>query len=209
MAVIEFDVTKQLDTFNKLASSMDFIISKALNDVAFNNARKDLSKDMHDNMEIRNKAFGSARSIRINKSTKNDLTIQLYHFKEQMGLQQFGGVELPKSKTIAVPIRKNLAKYAGVPTNKKIPKSLSIPVIMSKAPRKQGETIYKTKGVKPFVLSRGVFIRVNNEMRMLYSFVNKAVHDKKLFKFQQTIERTYNIKLERNIEKNYLKILKG
>jgi len=209
MEAIEFDVTKQLDTFNKLAGSMDFIISKSLNDVAFNNARKDLSKEMHDSMEIRNKQFGSERSIRINKSSKNNLTIELYHFKEQMGLQQFGGIEKPKSKTLAVPIRKNLAKYAGVPNNKKIPKSLSIPVIMSKAPRKKGETIYKTKGVKPFVMSRGVFIRVNNELRMLYSFVDKATHDKKLFKFQQTIERTYNIKLERNIEKNYLKILKG
>ena len=209
MGAIEFDVTKQLDTFNKAASSSQFIISKSLNDIAFNNARKDLSKEMHDSMEIRNKSFGSARSIRINKSSTNNLTIQLYHFKEQMELQQFGGIEKPTSKTLAVPIRKNLAKYAGVPSNKKIPKSLTIPVIMSKAPRKKGEAIYKTKGVKPFVMSRGVFIRVNNELRMLYSFVDKATHDKKLFKFQQRLERTYNIKLERNIEKNYLKILKG
>ena len=209
MDAIEFDVTKQLDTFNKASSSMGFIISKSLNDVAFKNARKDLSRDMHKNMEIRNKMFGSERSIRIKKSTKNDLTIQLYHFKEQMGLQQFGGIELPKSKTLAVPIRKNLATYAGVPTNKKIPKSLSVPVIMSKAPRKKGQNIYKTKGVKPFVLNRGIFIRTDSGLKLLYSFVDKATHNKKLFKFQRTIERTYNIKLERNIEKNYLKILKG
>ena len=209
MDAIEFDVTKQLDTFNKASSSTGFIISKSLNDIAFVNARKDLSRDMHKNMEIRNKVFGSERSIRINKSNKNNLTIELYHFKEQMGLQQFGGIELPKSKTLAVPIRKNLATYAGVPTNKKIPKSLSIPVIMSKAPRKKGQVEYKAKGVKPFVLSRGVFIRTDSGLKLLYSFVDKATHDKKLFKFQQTIERTYNIKLERNIEKNYLKILKG
>lgn len=209
MEAIEFDVTKQLDQFNKAANSSQFIISKTLNDIAFNNARKDLSKEMHDNMEIRNKQFGSERAIRINKSSKNNLTIELYHFKEQMGLQQFGGVELPKSKTLAVPIRKNLARYAGVATNKKIPKSLSIQTIMSKAPRKKGEPIYKTKGIKPFVMSRGVFIRVNDELRMLYAFVDKATHDKKLFKFQQRLEHTYNIKLERNIERNYLKILKG
>ena len=148
MDAIEFDVTKQLDTFNKLSGSMDFIISKSLNDVAFSNARKDLSKNIHDNMEIRNKMFGGPRAIRINKSNKNNLTIELYHFKEQMGLQEFGGVELPKGKTLAVPIRKNLATYAGIPTNKKIPKSLTIPVIMDKAPRKKGETIYKTKGIR-------------------------------------------------------------
>ena len=209
MDAIEFDITDQLDTFNKAASSMEFIISKSMNDVAFSNARKDLSKEMYDNMEIRNKQFGSSRAIRINKSDKNNLTIELYHFKEQMGLQQFGGVELPKSKNLAVPIRKNLSTYAGVPSNKKIPKSLSIPVIMSKAPRKRGDGIYKTKGVKPFVMSRGVFIRTSAGLKMLYSFVDKATHDKKLFKFQKTLERTYNIKLERNIERNYLKVLKG
>lgn len=209
MDAIEFDVTKQLDTFNKASSSTGFIISKSLNDIAFVNARKDLSRDMHKNMEIRNKMFGGERAIRINKSNKNNLTIELYHFKEQMGLQQFGGIELPKGKTLAIPVRKNLATYAGVPTNKKIPKSLSVPVIMAKAPRKKGETIYKAKGVRPFVTKRGVFIRVDSGLRLLYSFVDKATHDKRLFKFQQTIERTYNIKLERNIEKNYLKILKG
>ena len=209
MEAIEFDVTKQLDTFNKAADSTNFIISKSLNDIAFKNARKDVSKDIHKNMEVRNKMFGSARAIRINKSTKNNLTVQLYHFKEQMKVQQFGGVELPKSKKLAIPIRKNLAAYAGVPNNKKIPKSLSIPVIMSKAPRKKGETVYKTKGVKPFITNRGVFIRVNSGLRLLYSFVDKATHEKKLLQFQRVIERTYNIKLERNIERNYLKILKG
>lgn len=209
MQSVEFDVTKQLDTFSKLASSMSFIMSKSLNDVAFNNARQDVSKDINKNMEIRNKMFGSPRAIRVNKSNKNNLTIQLYHFKEQMGLQQFGGVELPESKKLAVPIRRNLSTYASVPNNKKIPKSLSIPVIMQKAPRKKGEQVYKTKGVEPFVLNRGVFIRTGSGLKMLYSFVDKAQHDKKLLKFQKVIERTYNIKLERNIEKNYLKILKG
>ena len=209
MEVIKFDVTKQLDTFNKLASSMPFIMSKSLNDVAFKNARKDVSKDIHKNMEVRDKTFGSERAIRINKSNKNNLTIQLYHFKEQMGLQQFGGVELPKSKKIAIPIRKNLATYAGVANNKKIPKGLSINTIMQKAPRKKGEAIYKTKGIMPFVTNRGVFIRVDNGLRLLYSFVDKAIHQKRLLHFQRVIERTYNIKLERNIERNYLKILKG
>lgn len=209
MKPIEFDITKQLDSFNKLAGSMDYIISKSLNDVAFNNGRKAVSKEIHENMEVRNKAFASERAIRINKSTKNDLSVTLYHFKEQMGLQQFGGVETPTGKKLAVPIRRNLASYAGAPSNKKIPKSLSIDTIMQKAPRKKGEPVYRTKGVKPFVTSRGVFIRIDSGLRLLYSFVDKASHDKKLLKFQKIIEKTYNVKLERNIERNYLKVLKG
>lgn len=210
MEAIEFDVTQQLDTFNKLAGSMNFIISKSLNDVAFNNARKDVSKDIHKNMEVRNKAFASKNSIRIIRSTKDNLKVELFHFKEQMGLQQFGGSELPKGKNLAVPIRKNLARYAGVPTNKKIPDNLSIPVIMKNAPRKKGQKIYRVgEGIDPFILRTGVFVRTDNGLRMIYAFVDKATHNKKLLKFQQIIEKTYNIKLERNIERNYLKILKG
>lgn len=209
MKPIEFDITNQLDRFNKLSKEMPYIISTALNDIAFKNARKEVSKEMDKTMEIRNKSFGSERAIRIQKSTKQDLSVTLYHFKEQMALQQYGGTELPEGSKLAIPIRKNLAQYAGVPNNKKIPKSLSIPVIMAKAPKKRGQQVYKTKGVEPFVLKRGVFIRVGEGLRLLYSFVDKAVHQKKLLKMQEAIERIYNIKLERNIERNYLKILKG
>ena len=209
MDAIEFDVTDQLDTFNKAASSMSFIISKSMNDVAFKNARQDVSKDIHKKMEVRNKGFASKNSIRINKSTKQKLQVDLYHFKEQMGLQQFGGKESPTGKKLAIPIRKNMAKYAGVPSSKKIPKGLSIQTIMDRAPRKKGQAVYKTKGVKPFISKRGVFIRTSEGLRMLYTFADKATHQKKLLKFQKIIERTYNIKLERNIERNYLKVLKG
>ncbi len=208
MRPIQFDITKQLDTFNKAANQMPYIISKSLNDVAFNNARKDLSAEIYQTMEVRNKAFASERSIRIDKATKKDLTVTLYHFKEQMGLQQFGGTEQPSGSKLAIPIRNNLSKYACVPTNKKIPASLSIQTLMSKAPKSKSEPVYTTKGVKPFVLKRGVFIRTSDGLRLLYAFVDKATHDKKLFKFQQTVERTYNIKLEINIERNYLKVLK-
>lgn len=206
---IEFDITEQLDTFNKLANDMPFIISKSLNDVAFNNAREAVSKNINKNMEVRNKYFASKNAIKINKSTKQNLQIELYHFKEQMGLQQFGGIETPKGSKLAIPIRKNLAKYANIATDKKIPKALSIQTLMSKAPRNRGEKIYKTKGIKPFVLSRGVAIRTDEGLRMIYAFADKAAHQKKLLKMQQIIERTYSVKLERNIERNYLKILKG
>ena len=209
MKAIEFDVTAQLNTFNKAASSMGYIISKSLNDIAFNNARKDISKDIYKNMEVRNKMFSSPRAIRINKSSKDNLTVELYHFKEEMGYQQYGGVEKPTKSKLAIPIRKNLKTYAGIPTNKKIPKSLSINTIMNKAPRNRGDRIYKTKGIKPFVLDSGVFIRTKTGLKMLYTFADKAIHDKKLLKMQKIIENTYSRKLERNINRNYLKVLKG
>jgi len=206
---IELDLTNYLDKFNKLSRDMPFIISKSLNDIAFTNARKDVSKDMASIFIVRDNTFSSDRSIKINKSSKNNLTVTIYHFKQMLSLQQFGGTESPTGKSLAIPIRGNLAKYAGVPNNKKIPKALSIPVIMDKAPRKRGEPVYKVKGVQPFILKRGVFVRQDGALRMLYSFVDKATHEKKLFKFQQIIEKTYNVKLERNIERNYLKVLSG
>lgn len=210
MQPIEFDVTKQLDTFNKLASSMTFIVSKALNDVAFNNARSDVSKEIHKNMEVRNKAFSAKNSIRIKRSTKDSLEVMLYHFKEEMGLQQFGGVEKAKSKKLAIPIRKNLSRYANIAHTAKIPKNLSIDEIMKNAPRKRGEKIYRVgDGIDPFILKRGVFIRTDDGIRMLYVFADQAQHKKRLLEFKRVIERTYNVKLEKNIERNYLKLLKG
>ena len=210
MDAIEFDITKQLDTFNKAASSMPFIISRSLNDVAFKHGRKAASKDMHKNMTIRNKGFVGLKSIGIDRSTKDKLTVELYHLKEQMGLQQFGGTELPKKRKLAIPVRKNLARYANVPNNKKIPDDLSIDEIMKNAPRNKGDKIYRVgDNVDPFILKRGVFVRTDSGIRMIYAFADKATHDKKLFKMQKVIEKTYNVKLERNIERNYLRVLKG
>ena len=209
MQPIEFDITKTLDKFSKLTKSMPFLISKSLTDVAFDRSRKAVSKEIHKNMEVRNKAFAGERSIRIKRSNTSNLTVELYHFKEQMGFQQFGGIEHPTGKKLAIPIRKNLSKYAGVPNNKKIPKGLSISTIMEKAPRSRAETVYKTKGVKPFITSKGVAIRTDAGMRLIYAFVDKARHRKKLLDMQSVIERTYNVNFERFFERNYLKVLKG
>ena len=209
MEAIEFDITDQIDTLNKLASSMNFIISKSINDIAFGPGRKALSKEMNTKFEARDKKFNSPNAIRVQKSTKLNLTVSLFHFKEELGLQQFGGVETPKGKKLAIPIRKNMAKYANVPNNKRIPKSLKIDTILDKAPKHKGQAEYKTRGVKPFVMSRGVFIRTSEGLRMLYVFQEKAAHTKRLLNFQNTIEKVYNTKLERHINRNYLKILKG
>ena len=43
MKPIVFDITKQLDGFNKIANQMPFIISKSINDIAFQHARQDAS----------------------------------------------------------------------------------------------------------------------------------------------------------------------
>jgi len=209
MDAIEFDVTKQLDQLSKLAKDMPFIISRAMNDVAFKHGRKDFSKDMNKNLDVKSKKFGSEKAMRIEKSDKKNFEVTIYHFLEQLGLQESGGVELPKGKKLAIPIRKNLATYAGIPKNKIIPKALRIESLMSKAPKDKSDAAFKVRGVKPFILRSGVFIRVDGAIRMLYVFRDKATHTKKLLKFQRTIERTYNIKLEKYINKHYLKVLGG
>ena len=205
---IEFDITKQLDQFNKLHSSMNYIVSKSMNDIAFEKGRKNLSNEMKDKFETRNKAFSNPRAIKINKSSKDNLEITLFHFKEQLEVQQFGGVETPKGKKLAIPVRKTFANHAGVPNNKVIPKSLKIDTILAKAPRNRGDAVYKTKGIKPFVKSKGVFIRTDEGLRLLYVFADKATHSKKLLKFQKEVERTYNVNFERFLNKNYLELLK-
>lgn len=207
MKPIVFDITKQLDGFNKIANQMPFIISKSINDIAFQHARQDASDEFKSRMESRDAYFSGKNAFRIKKSSKTNLTVSIYHFKEELGLQQHGGIEKAKGKYIAVPIRSNLAKFAGVAQNKKIPKRLTISTLMDKAPKKRGETIYKTSGVKPFVLKHGIYIRTENGLRMLYAFVEQGAHIKKLLKLQKRIERTYNIHLEDYIDKQYKAIL--
>lgn len=207
MKPIEFDVTDQLDKFNKLHSQMPFIISKSINDIAFQHARQDASDEFKSDMESRDNYFSGKNAFKVLKSSKIHQTVVIYHFKEELGLQQFGGIETPKGKRIAVPNRSNLSKYAGVSMNKKIPKRLTISTLMDKAPKKRYEPVYNTSGIKPFILKNGVYIRASSGLRQLYSFVDQAKHNKKLFKLQQSIERTYNIYLEDFIDKQYLAIL--
>lgn len=204
--VIEFDVTKQLDQFNKLASSMPYIISRAINEIAFKRARIAVSKSLNTDFNNTDKYFNSANAIRVLKSSKQDLKVTLYHFKEQLSLQQFGGTEKGSGHKLAIPIRANFAKYAGVPTNKKIPKSLSIDTIMKKSSSRGG---YRAKGVMPYVNKKGVYIRTTDGLRLLYVFKSSAEHKNKLLKFQEIIEATYNTNLERFINREYLKALKG
>ena len=65
---ITLDVTDQLNTFNKLASSMPFIISKSMNDLSFEKGRKDLSNEMKKDLTERNKSFFNPSRIRVKKS---------------------------------------------------------------------------------------------------------------------------------------------
>lgn len=209
MDAIEFDVTKNLDQFNKLSSSMTFIMSKSMNDIAFERGRKSVSKEMHDEFETRNRYFNSPNAIKVDKSNKNNLEVTLYHFKEELGLQQFGGIETPQGKKLAIPVRKSLSKYANVPHNKPIPKSLNINTLMQKAPRNRNDAVYKARGIKPFIKSKGIFIRTDEGLKLLYVFADQAKHRKKMLKMQEMIERTYSINLERYINREYLKLLRG
>lgn len=209
MDAIEFDITKNLNQFNKLANSMTFIISKSINSLAFEQGRKAVSKEMNKEFNTTNKYFNSPNAIRIMRANKNKLEVTLYHFKEELGLQQFGGIETPKGNKLAIPVRKSFKKYANVPNNKAIPKSLKIDTIMKKAPRNRGDSVYKARGIKPFINKRGVFIRTDEGLKLLYVFADKAEHRNKMLNMQKVIENVYNIKIDRYLNREYLKLLKG
>ena len=207
--MIKLDITKQLDQFNKLHSSMNFLISKSMNDVAFKNARKDAQRHMKKELEIKNKQFVYLKTFRVKKSHKDNLEVTLFHIKEALKLQQFGGVENAKSGKMAIPIRKNFAKFAGVSMRKEIPDSLSINTVMKNAPRSRSQAIYETNGVKPFIGKKGVYIRTQSGLRLLYVFKDKATHTQKLLDFQKVIEKSFNDNFEDELNKNYMKLLKA
>lgn len=206
--MIDLDITKQLDQFNKMASDMPFIISKSINNLAFERGRDSFSKEMNKEFVVRDKNFSSAKSIRVDKSDKKNLQISLYHVKKELGLQQFGGIETPKGKKLAIPNRKTLSSYAGVSNTKKIPKALDINTLMNNAPRSRSDKAYATKGLKPFVLNKGIFIRTSSGLRALYTFKSEAQHNKEMIDFQKNIERTYNANIERFLNREYLRLIK-
>lgn len=212
---IEFDITDTLDKFNKLHKSMEFIISKSLNDIAFSKGRKELSDQMDKDLEIRNKRFASYKTIRVNKSNKRNLEVTLYHVKEDLGLQQFGGTEKAKSKKLAIPVRKTFKNYMGIANGRSIPPKLRIPNIMKNAPfrpRRNNETNFKHKGHNIFILNSGVFIRVNDGvdgLRPLYIFKDQAKHNNKQLKFQERTLKVYEKNFERYFKRNFLKQLRG
>ena len=195
MNAIEFDVTAQLNTFNKLADSMGFIVSKAINGLAKEKGRKALSNHLSDKLNIRNKVVAKPSSIRVDYSNKKNLKVGLFfqlgkdsgsNINKWMGLQQYG-----------------------VPRNKNIPKSLRISTIMDKAPSLRDKSkVYTTKGIEPVIGKKGVWARTSEGFKLLYIFKNKAEHSKKSINFQQSMEKSFNTNLERYINRQYLRVLK-
>ena len=218
MNAIEFDVTAQLNTFNKLADSMGFIVSKAINGLAKEKGRKALSNHLSDKLNIRNKVVAKPSSIRVDYSNKKNLKVGLFfqlgkdsgsNINKWMGLQQYGGTETASGGKLAIPLRNNLARYAGVPRNKNIPKSLRISTIMDKAPSLRDKSkVYTTKGIEPVIGKKGVWARTSEGFKLLYIFKNKAEHSKKSINFQQSMEKSFNTNLERYINRQYLRVLK-
>lgn len=220
---IEFDITDTLDKFTKLQDQNPFIISKSMNDVAFEKGRKDLSKEINKDLDIKTKTVARPNNIKVIRSKKTDLSIVLYYqlgkdknsnINKYFGLQQFGGSEKPENKKIAIPIRKNM-RLLGVPISKPIPDHLKIDEIMKYAPIKprRNQTFdYKYKKFNIFILDSGVFFRAeenDGDMRMLYTFVDQAKHGKKNLKFQEATIKTYERNFERYYKRNFLRILKG
>tara|TARA_R110000796_G_scaffold10941_5_gene36667 strand:+ start:2604 stop:3263 length:660 start_codon:yes stop_codon:yes gene_type:complete len=219
MNAIEFDVTSQLNTFNKLADSMGFIVSKAINDLAYEKGRKSLSIHLSDKLNIKNKVVARTAAIKVDKSNKKNLKVGLFYqlgknpnsnINKWMGLQQYGGTETAGGGKLAIPLRDNFARYAGVPRTKSIPKSLKISTIMDKAPSTRDKSkVYNVRGIKPVIGKKGVWARTSQGFKLLYVFKSKAEHNKKLINFQFATEKTFNANLERYINRQYLRVLKS
>jgi len=207
--MIKIDITKQLDQFDKMHSSMNFLISKSMNNIAFQKSRKEVQKHMRKELEVKNKQFVYLKTFQVKKSHKNNLELSLFHVKESLKFQQFGGVESAKGGKMAIPIRKNFAKYAGVSMKKEIPDSLSINTLMKNAPRSRSQSTYQAKGVKPFIGKKGVYIRTQSGLKLLYVFKNKAVHTKKLLDFQKVLEKSFNDNFESELNTQYKKLLRS
>ena len=219
MNSIEFDITDQLNTFNKLSDSMAFIVSKSINDLAYEKGRKSLSIHLSDKLNIKNKVVARTAAIKVNRSNKKNLKVGLFYrlgnnpnsnINKWMGLQQFGRTETTSGGKLAIPLRDNFARYAGVPRTKIIPKSLKISTIMDKAPSTRDKSkIYNVRGIKPVIGKKGVWARTSEGFKLLYIFKTKAEHDKKLINFQFETEKTFNKNLERYINRQYLRVLKS
>lgn len=207
--LVELDVTNFLDKFNRLHDQMPFLISRSMNDTAFLDTRDDLSKDMTKSLIIRKKTIASKTMFQVVRSNKTNLEVKLFHKIPEIGYQQVGGTETPRGKKLAIPVRKNLSRYAGIAENKTIPKRLQISTLIQKAPSDRSKAVYNTGGLKPFILKTGVFIRQGSSIRALYYFVDQAQHTKKSFDFQETVIKSFNRRFTKRFQINYLKILKG
>ena len=219
MDSIILDVTPQLNTFNKLADSMGFIVSQSINDLSYEKGRKTLSMHLANKLTIRNKIVPKIMAIRVIKSTKKNLKVSLFYqlgknknsnINKWMGLQQYGGTETSNRGKIAIPLRDNFARFAGVPRNKNIPKSLRINTIMQKAPsNKDKSKVYNIKGVSPIIGKKGIWARTSQGFKLLYVFKEKANHNKKMINFQFATEKVFNKNLDRYINRQYLRTLKS
>lgn len=204
MEAIEFDITDQLDTFNKLSKDMPYIISRALNDTAYKDMRKSFSKEMISDLKVKNKNFASDKAFKVKTSKKENLSVEVYHKKKELGLQQFGGVELPKSKKLAIPLRVNLERYADFARGESLTKGSKVSVgkLLEKEKNKSKlnkHTVHSTKD--------GIYLRDGEHLRKIYAFVDKAAHEKKTIDFQKVAIETMNKRFSRHLNHWYLKVL--
>jgi len=125
--VIKIDTTEVEKAAVGLGAASDqlpFIMSMALNNAVFA-ARKELvGNTWPKSITERNKSFISA-ALRVRKSTKNDLSVEIYDYLDRAQLLRHakGGTKLPKGAKLAIPSRNIKLGSGGVPKSKR-PKNL-------------------------------------------------------------------------------------
>ena len=207
--MLTFDTTKTLDQFKGLASSMNYLISKTANDIAFLDTRKAASKQMESDFIIRSKNITKSYMFKVERANKNNLIVKLEHKVLGIGFQQFGGTETPNGKSLAIPNRESIERNLGISTNKLIPKKFGVAKILSKA-RKVGDRPAVAKVGKNSLMVRhnGIFILKDSGLQAIYHFVDKASHNKKPFNLQEIMIKSFNQRFARRFNVNYLKQIK-
>ena len=209
--MITLDITEQLNKFNQLHKDMPFLVSKAMNNTAFKDSRKIISKDMNKKLIIRSKNISKKTMFIVTKSHKTNLLVKIKHKIKEIGFQQFGGTEKAKDNFLVIPNRKNIKTYLGIAKNKNLPDELRPSAIFRKAPSSRNEKkTYKINKHKLFIIKKlGVFLRFGNDLKSVFNFVKQAKHTKKEFNLQDSMTESFDRRFTKRFTLEYLKLLKG
>jgi len=208
--MITLDITEQLNKFNQLHKDMPFLVSKAMNNTAFEDSRQSISKDMNKKLIIRSKNISKKTMFTVTKSHKTNLLVKIKHKIKEIGLQQFGGTEKAKDNFLVIPNRKNIKTFLGIAKNKNLPKRLRPSTIFKKAPFSRNENkAYKVNKHKLFIIKKlGVFLRFGNDLKSVFNFVKQAKHTKKEFNLQDSMTNSFDRRFTKRFTLEYLKLLK-
>jgi hypothetical protein len=156
---IEIDPTPFLERTKELRAKADqlpFVLSRLLNNAAFNARRVLIETTWPSHVQVRNKAFLGA-ALRVDTSTKTDLEVRIYDVLRNRGhlLEHAkGGVERPfRSRVFAIPAPGRVRRTAHGVSQRDTPAA-----IIARTPKRALR-----------VTSRGIFVGEAGRLHLIYS----------------------------------------